>query len=54
MLSTALKDIANDLGVFVMSATQLNGNWQEFKGIRNQNLLRGSKRHCRQNRPRWS
>lgn len=43
MLSTALKDLANDLGIFIMSATQLNGNWQDFKGIRNQNLIRGSK-----------
>ena len=43
MLSTALKDLANDLSIFIMSATQLNGNWQDFKGIRNQNLIRGSK-----------
>lgn len=43
LLSTALKDLANELNIFVMSGTQLNGNWQEFKGLRNQNLIRGSK-----------
>lgn len=43
MLSTALKDLANELNVFVMSGTQLNGNWQDGKLPRNQNLLRGSK-----------
>ena len=43
MLSTALKDLANELNIFIMSGTQLNGNWQEFKGLRNQNLIRGSK-----------
>ena len=43
LLSTALKDLANELNIFVMSVTQLNGNWQEFKGLRNQNLIRGSK-----------
>jgi len=41
MLATKLKDIANTLGVFIMSGTQLNGDWQE--GELNQNLLRGSK-----------
>ena len=43
LLSTALKDFANELNIFMMSGTQLNGNWQEFKGLRNQNLIRGSK-----------
>ena len=43
MLSTALKDLANELNVFMMSGTQLNGNWQDGKLPRNQNLLRGSK-----------
>lgn len=43
LLSTALKDLANELNIFMMSGTQLNGNWQEFKGLRNQNLIRGSK-----------
>ena len=43
LLSTALKDLANELNIFVMSGTQLNGNWQEFKGLRNQNVIRGSK-----------
>ena len=43
LLSTALKDLANELNIFIMSGTQLNGNWQDFKGLRNQNLIRGSK-----------
>ena len=43
MFASALKDLANELDLFIMSGSQLNGNWQEFKGIRNQNLIRGSK-----------
>lgn len=42
MLSSKLKDLANELGIFIQSATQLNGSWQEAEEI-NQNLLRGSK-----------
>lgn len=43
MLSTALKDIAVENNVFVESGTQLSGNFEEFEGVRNQTLLRGSK-----------
>ena len=42
MLSTRLKDICNQHGVFIMSATQLNGDYQESK-TPDQNLLRGAK-----------
>ena len=42
MLSTRLKDICNQHGVFIMSATQLNGDWKDAK-IPDQNLLRGAK-----------
>ena len=42
MLSTRLKDICNQYGVFIMSATQLNGDWKDVK-IPDQNLLRGAK-----------
>ena len=42
MLSTRLKDICNQYGVFIMSATQLNGDYQESK-TPDQNLLRGAK-----------
>ena len=42
MLSTHLKDIANQYGVFVMSATQLNADYQESE-TPDQNLLRGAK-----------
>lgn len=42
MLSTKLKDICNQYGVFIMSATQLNGDYQESK-TPDQNLLRGAK-----------
>lgn len=41
MLSAKLKDLANNLGIFIMSGTQLNGDYQE--GELNQNLLRGGK-----------
>lgn len=43
MMSTALKDLAAELNVFVMSGTQLNGEAEEKKGIKNQTVLRGSK-----------
>ena len=42
MLSNKLKDICNTYGVFIMSATQLNGDYQEAK-TPDQNLLRGAK-----------
>ena len=42
MISIRLKDLCNELGIFIMSATQLNGEWQEAKEA-NQNLLRGAK-----------
>lgn len=42
MMATRLKDICNEHGVFIMSATQLNGDWMAAD-IANQNLLRGSK-----------
>ena len=43
MVSIALKDLANELEIFVMSGTQLNEKWKEYKGIRDYNLIRGSK-----------
>ena len=42
MLSNKLKDICNTYGVFIMSATQLNGDYQDAK-TPDQNLLRGAK-----------
>ena len=42
MLSVKLKDLCNELGVFILSGTQLNGEW-EGKRDGNQNLLRGAK-----------
>lgn len=44
MLSTALKDLAVEQDVFMMSATQVNSNTDgNEKGIKNQNSIRGSK-----------
>lgn len=44
MLSTALKDLASDLGIFGESGTQLNASDNDGKiGIKNQNNLRGAK-----------
>lgn len=40
MLSTRLKDLCNQYGVFIMSATQLSGNFQESE-TPDQTLLRG-------------
>jgi replicative DNA helicase len=42
MLSRRLKDIANEYGVFVLSGTQLSGDWREAE-VPDQNLLRGAK-----------
>ena len=42
MLSTKLKDICNQYGIFIMSATQLNGDYQQSE-TPDQNLLRGAK-----------
>lgn len=42
MLSIRLKDICNQLGVFIMSATQLNGQYTD-SDTPDQNLLRGAK-----------
>jgi replicative DNA helicase len=42
MMSRRLKDIANEYGVFVLSGTQLNGDWKEAE-MPDQNLLRGAK-----------
>ena len=42
MISTRLKDICIQYQVFIMSATQLNGDYREAK-VFDQNLLRGAK-----------
>jgi replicative DNA helicase len=42
MLSTRLKDICKQYGIFMMSATQLNGDYQDAE-TPDQNLLRGAK-----------
>ena len=42
MISIRLKDICNQYGVFIMSATQLNADYVEAKEY-DQNLLRGAK-----------
>ena len=42
MLSIRLKDICNQYGIFIMSATQLNGDYQQSE-TPDQNLLRGAK-----------
>lgn len=43
LLSTALKDLATELNVFIMSSTQLSGEVDQKKGIRDQRFLRNSK-----------
>ena len=42
MLSIKLKDLCNQYGIFIMSATQLNASWTESE-TPDQNLLRGAK-----------
>lgn len=43
LLSTALKDLAVELNIFIESGTQLSGDYETWKGIRNQTLIRSSK-----------
>jgi replicative DNA helicase len=43
LLSTALKDIAVELQVSIFSATQLSGDPEEKKGLRDATLIQGSK-----------
>ena len=42
MISITLKDICNQYGIFILSATQLNGDYRDAKEY-DQNLLRGAK-----------
>lgn len=42
MISTRLKDLANQYGVFILTATQLSGDWRT-SSTPDQNLLRGAK-----------
>lgn len=42
MFSTTIKDLSNELGIFVYSGTQLSSDWESKKNP-NQNLIRGAK-----------
>lgn len=42
MIAIRLKDLCNQFGIFLMTATQLNGTYQDAN-VYDQNLLRGSK-----------
>lgn len=42
MLSTRLKDLCNKYGIFILSGTQLNGDYKDAP-VPDQNLLRGAK-----------
>lgn len=43
MMSTALKDLAVEMGLFIMSSTQTNVKSEDSKGIRNESVIRGSR-----------
>lgn len=43
MLSTALKDLAVEMNLFIMSSTQTNAKSNEAKGIKNETVIRGSR-----------
>ena len=43
LLSTALKDLAVELKIFVMSATQTNAKSDEDKSIKNESVIRGAR-----------
>lgn len=40
LLGVKLKDLCNEYGVFILSSTQLNGNYVDAE-VYDQNLLRG-------------
>lgn len=42
MFSVRLKDLCNQYGIFILSATQLNGDFRDAE-VPDQNLLRGAK-----------
>ena len=43
LLSTALKDLATELHIFMSSSTQLTGDFKNGRGIRDQSFIRSSK-----------
>lgn len=43
LLSTALKDLAVELGVFIMSATQTNAKQDDARGVKTESVIRGSR-----------
>lgn len=43
MFATALKDLAVELNIFVMTSTQVNANADDNKNIRNESSLAGSR-----------
>ena len=43
MMSAALKELAVELNVFVMSSTQTNAKVEEGKGIKNETVIRGAR-----------
>ena len=43
LLSTALKDLATELHVFMSTATQLSGDFKNGRGVRDQTFIRSSK-----------
>jgi replicative DNA helicase len=42
MFAVKLKDLANELGIFILSSTQLNATWKS-EPVPDQNMLRGAK-----------
>ena len=43
LLSTALKDLATELHIFMSSSTQLSGDFKNGRGVRDQTFIRSSK-----------
>lgn len=43
LLSTALKDLATELHIFMSSSTQLSGDFKNGRGVRDQSFIRSSK-----------
>ena len=46
MMSSALKELAVELDIFVMSSTQTNAKIEEGKGIKNEAVIRGRRKLC--------
>ena len=46
MMSAALKELAVEMNLFIMTSTQTNAKVEEEKGIKNEAVIRGRRKLC--------